>query len=352
MATAKKLPSGQWRVLLYVGKDDEGKRKYKSFTAPTKKEAEYMAAEYNISEKKPTIPVNMTVGQLIDQYIESKSNILSPTSIQGYRQIRRMRLQPLMDKVATKLLAADVQDAINTDAKRLSPKSIADAYGLFVSALRAQSIRADWRITLPKRQKKFREMPTPETIFQLVHGTDIELPCLLAMWLGLRMSEVRGIKHGDIRNEILTIHSTIVDVDGVAIEKDATKTYDSTRRLRVPQYILNLIAPGPADDHVVQLSGQAIYKRFIRLQEAAEMEPIRFHDLRHLNASVMVALNIPDRYAMERGGWSTNKTLQSVYQHTFSIERQRVDDIVDNYFSAIVQNEMQHEMQHKKKKPR
>ena len=39
MATAKKLPSGAYRCLIYIG-DENGKRKYKSFTAKTKKEAE------------------------------------------------------------------------------------------------------------------------------------------------------------------------------------------------------------------------------------------------------------------------------------------------------------------------
>ena len=46
MAKAKKLKSGNWRCLAYVGKDKNGKRKYKSFTAPTKKEAELMALTY------------------------------------------------------------------------------------------------------------------------------------------------------------------------------------------------------------------------------------------------------------------------------------------------------------------
>ena len=41
MATAKKLPSGSWRVQLYAGKTPDGKRRYLSFTANTKKEAEY-----------------------------------------------------------------------------------------------------------------------------------------------------------------------------------------------------------------------------------------------------------------------------------------------------------------------
>ena len=46
MATAKKLPSGSWRILVYSHTDQDGKRRYKSFTAPTKKEAEFLAADY------------------------------------------------------------------------------------------------------------------------------------------------------------------------------------------------------------------------------------------------------------------------------------------------------------------
>ena len=46
MAKAKKLPSGSWRVRVYDGKTAEGKNIYKSFTAPAKKDAEYLAAEY------------------------------------------------------------------------------------------------------------------------------------------------------------------------------------------------------------------------------------------------------------------------------------------------------------------
>lgn len=54
-----------------------------------------------------------------------------------------------------------------------------------------------------------------------------------------------------------------------------------------------------------------------------------------MNASVMLALNVPDKYAMERGGWSTNNIMKSVYQHTFSAERKAVDDRIDDYFTGI-----------------
>ena len=60
MATAKKLPSGNWRVRAYDKKTD----KYKSFTAPTKKQAELMAAEY-LNGLRKTSENDITVEQAI-----------------------------------------------------------------------------------------------------------------------------------------------------------------------------------------------------------------------------------------------------------------------------------------------
>ena len=64
---------------------------------------------------------------------------------------------------------------------------------------------------------------------------------------------------------------------------------------------------------------------------------ITYHDLRHLNASVMLMLGVPDKYAMERGEWSTDNILKNVYQQTFSAERVRFDEIIDGYFSSVIQ---------------
>ncbi|WP_242939942.1 hypothetical protein [Ruminococcus flavefaciens] len=52
----------------------------------------------------------------------------------------------------------------------------------------------------------------------------------------------------------------------------------------------------------------------------------------------MLMLGIPDKYAMERGGWSTDSVLKSVYQQTFSSERKKIDKIIDGYFNGIVLN--------------
>ena len=47
-------------------------------------------------------------------------------------------------------------------------------------------------------------------------------------------------------------------------------------------------------------------------------------------------LCIPDKYAMERGGWSTPSVLKSVCQHTFSDERKLVDKRIDDYFNSLI----------------
>ena len=64
-----------------------------------------------------------------------------------------------------------------------------------------------------------------------------------------------------------------------------------------------------------------------------------FHDLRHLNASVMALLRIPDKYAQDRGGWKTDYVMKKVYTQTFPEARVQVDDKIDNYFDNIISPE-------------
>ncbi len=152
MATAKKLPSGNWRVNLFVGKDINGKRIYKSFTAETKKQAEFLAAEYNLKRKEK--PKEITVGDAIDGYITSKENALSPTTIAEYRQTRRNKLQRLMSVPLNKLDNIMIQQAINEDAARLSPKFVRNAHGLLSAALKMYLPDFVLRTTLPKNNQK------------------------------------------------------------------------------------------------------------------------------------------------------------------------------------------------------
>jgi len=50
----------------------------------------------------------------------------------------------------------------------------------------------------------------------------------------------------------------------------------------------------------------------------------------------MLALNFPDKYAMERGGWSNAATMKNIYQHTFKEKHSQYDDLIAAYFSSIL----------------
>ena len=164
----------------------------------------------------------------------------------------------------------------------------------------------------------------------------MELPVLLALWLSLSMSEIRGLTVSALHDNVLYVEQVVVDVDGLPVVKKATKAYERTRKHRLPQEILRLIEQTEAyrqgSGFLVTTNRQTLIKRFHRYLAAAGVPIITFHQLRHLNASVMLALGVPDLYAQERGGWSTDHTLKSVYQRTFSAERSRVDNLIDDFF--------------------
>jgi integrase len=261
---------------------------------------------------------------------------LSPTTIEGYRKEKRNSLAELCDVPVKELTPMMIQAHINRLALSKSPKTIRNAHGLLVSVLNVYAPELRINTTLPKQQKKIKQLPHVEDVMRAVVETDIELPCLLALWCSLRMSEIRGAKKSDITGGVLTVRDTVVTVGGVHIEKHSTKTIESTRQIRLPERIQRLVASLPEEqEYLTALSGQALYKRFSRLLEREGIQHMSFHDLRHMNASVMLALNVPDKYAMERGGWSTNNIMKSVYQHTFSAERKAVDDRIDDYFTGI-----------------
>lgn len=116
----------------------------------------------------------------------------------------------------------------------------------------------------------------------------------------------------------------MVNVNGEKVVKSQMKEFERSHLHVVPPYILNLISEC-TNEYLVTYSRQKIYKRWTALLEQHGIQHITFHDLRHVNASVMHLLHIPDKYAMERGGWKTDATMKAVYQNVFSEQRLEVD---------------------------
>ena len=332
--TAKKLPSGSYRVQVMV----DGTRVSVTDEDPKVAVAKAMAIKAKMQEAAKA-PRSITVGEAIDRYIESKDSVLSPSTIAGYKRIRANAMQGIMDIKLPSLTQEKVQKEINKMAKEKSSKSVRNAHGLLSAVLAEYKPEMVLRTTLPRKQRYDAKIPSEDeikTILEAAKGTEMELPLLLAIWLGLRASEIRGITWECIDGDILHIKQAIVQGEKGPVVK-GTKTYSGNRKLRIPDYIKKVIEVTPKNGkYLVALSGQAMYKRFSRLCEKAGVQHYRFHDLRHANASVMLALNIPDKYAMERMGHATNNMLKTVYQHTITEKQEEVSKTVDDHFEALL----------------
>lgn len=347
--TPKRTKSGKWRAQVYLGERD-GKPVRISVTAPTKRECLDRVAQVRLAGLPDDVPTKPgeTLGQCIDRYIES-SETLSPTTLAGYRKIRRTMFQSIMDVPVEAISSETLQKAINADLRRksrrghnVSAKSIRNAYGLVSASVRAFYGKV-YTVKLPESAPRFLELPEVDFVLDKIIGSEIELPCMLALWLSLSMSEVRGLKYSSIRNGCIYIDQVVVDVDGHPVEKKNAKVRTRNRVLACPEYIMQLIQKqtgfrdylkGNAfDGYLWPHSHDKISKQLAKI-----LPGMTFHQLRHMNASVMLALNVPEKYAMERGGWATPHIMKAVYEHTFSSERQRVDAVIDDFFCTKLHN--------------
>ena len=77
------------------------------------------------------------------------------------------------------------------------------------------------------------------------------------------------------------------------------KTNSSARIISLPKFIKDKIDSLPHKDeiYIFSFAPNAISKRFRKLLENNNLQHCRFHDLRHANASIMLQLGIPDKYA-------------------------------------------------------
>ncbi len=339
MATARKLPSGNWRVNLYIGKDADGKRIYKSFTASTRREAERDAAMYAASEKASREPRKLTVWQAIKQYISSKSNILSPSTIRGYKIMLDNAYKDIESVQVRAITNQIVQAWANGNAAKYSPKSLKNQYGLLVSALAQQGVSVG-KVSLKPPVKIDYLVPDKRqmaAIIKAVDGTSVEIPVLLALMLGLRQSEIAALKWENYTGKTIYVHGAVVpNSDNKYIEKPENKSIASTRTLDVPEYLARkLDAIKKPSGHISEMLPSSVLRKFYKICDASGLPRFKMHALRHANASVMLMQGIPDKYAMERLGQLTPSMIKRVYQHTFDDEQRNASAKVDDAFKKI-----------------
>ena len=331
----RQLPSGNWFINLRVkGFADV------AITEPSEALCVTKARAIKAGLIEGRSKDRRSVGGQIDAYIEVRRGKASPSTIAGYLTKRKSNLQSLMGLTVDQLTKEKMQKAIDEDMKRYSGKTIKEA----VSLVRAATGKRFDGLVLPSAKPR-RKPPvySADDIRALLaalraEGGEVECAALLAMWLSLRRSEIKGLRWADIGKDRIHVRvARVYDENHRLVEKD-TKTEKSARSILCPPYIMDRIHALPrSGEFVFTRSTHFIHAGITRACEAAGIEHGYLHGLRHTNATVMALLNVPTKYAMKRGGWATPTVMNEVYTDTMDEGDALYGEAVNRFFSGLAE---------------
>ncbi len=313
----EKLPSGSYRIRkMYKGKTYTVVFDYK----PTQKEAmQAMAAELDKVKEKHD---SMTFQAAADKYIDSKRNIISPSTIRGYKGILRQMPTSFLEKNVHDITSLDVQKEIDGFSKDHSPKTVRNYHGFISSVLSAFCPNLKLTTTLPQKVKNEVYIPSAEDIKQILEyakGTKFEIPIILACY-GMRRSEICALTPEDINGDIVSIRKAIVQDENKNWIVKTTKTTAGTREIVIPQEIADKIQ---AQGFVYKGHPNSITCYLTKVQNTLGMPHFSIHKLRHYFASEMSALGVPEVDILRLGGWETDRVMKSVYRHSMMEKEER-----------------------------
>ena len=333
------LPSGSYRVQALDYVDADGKRHYRSFTAPSKKEAQMLAEEWKLNKKKGIKePIDLTVSEAVERYLNVKEAVLSPSTMRGYDGLKRCYFNGSFGRISLRELDSTAAQMWISDMvkKGLSPKTVRNAYGLLAASLDMFAPDLRLKVQMPAKKKPELYCPSDEdvkTLLRHIQGTELELAVLLAAFGPLRRGEICALTSDDIKGKTVIVRKSMVkDSEGMWHIKEP-KTYGSYRKVELPDFVIEKISQ--KSGQIVKMNPDYVTHRFGRILKTLDIPHFRFHDLRHYAASIMHAIGIPDQYILQRGGWATDNVMKEVYRNTIDFESVKQNKKINYHFEQL-----------------
>lgn len=338
---AKKLPSGKWRCQLMINKQSV------SITRESRKEAEEEAfrikMEYRQKGDDAALKYQrVTLSDAIDNYIQSRENVLSPATLRGYRIIQRNRFKAVMNTDISTV--RNWQKVVNDEAKLCSAKTLKNSWGFIKSVLQEQKSDPG-KVTLPQivaEEHSFLDYEQILYFVESIKGHKYELSFLLALH-SLRVSEILAIKGESGRDTLKNISDGVIHVRGAAVPGQDHKIVfkitnkNITSRRNIPVFIprLNeLIAEyGKYCKNQIPKTSQTLTKNLRKHCKYARMPYVGMHGLRHSFASLCYHLGLSEMETMELGGWSNPGTMRKIYTHLSKGDRSKAATKLLDFFT-------------------
>ena len=353
-----------YAVLSYKGADNKRKTKWLSTgltVKGNKKRAEAFLMEQRQHFVIPAADAPVPTGDelfadYLRRWLQIARTTIAESTYGSYSGLLRNPIEPWFrrKRITLKgLTAADIQAFYMEQSKRVKANTVIHYHAVLHRALR-YAVKTDLilvnpadKVDRPRKsayQASFYSEDELHALFAAVTGTHIEVPVKLAAFYGLRRSEVMGLRWDaiDFAQGTLTIRHTVTgcSIDGkyTIIAADTTKTRSSRRTLPlvppVRDMLLRLKAQqeqskrlcgrsySRADEGYVCLNelGERICpaylsRSFSRILAQNSLRHIRFHDLRHSSATLLLAHGVPLKQIQEWLGHSDFSTTANIYAH-------------------------------------
>lgn len=307
---------------------------------PTKFEAQKLIFEK--IDQVPIIGPNLTFSEAAKAYIDSKSNVISPSTIRGYVRLCKYLDDREYKGFAGKRLcdidAGTVQLLINRYAAGHAPKTVRNMHGFISAVLKTYNKGLILTTTLPQKKKIQVEIPEDDDvkkILESLRGTPYEVPIMLAA-CGLRRSEICALELSDFDFENCTVHvckAKLRDEKNRWITVDRTKTPESTRTVFLPPAVCEAVK---RQGFVHRMIPETIGKKLRAVEEVLGMPHYSLHKFRHYFASSAHAANVPEAYILEQGGWSSPHVMKSVYRHVLESNQKQFSQQAVSHLQNLI----------------
>lgn len=312
---AHQLPSGSWRIQITA----DGHRISITEADESTCIAKAMAYKSGILKAKKN-PAPITLSKAIDKYIEAREKALSPSTIAGYRAIQRTRFTKLMSTPLASLNKSRLQRAVNEEANTCSAKTLTNAWRFLASVIYEET-EERYDLSLPRVIPNERPYLSPEqiqTFLAAIRDTEVEIPALLGLW-SLRRSEIIGLKWSSINLKAKTIRveNTMVLNEHRQFEsKPTTKNNTSRRTVPIVGRLYELLSAAERNgEYVCTIHPETLRRRINAICRENGLPEVGIHGLRHSFASLSYSLGVPEKVAMELGGWANDATMRKIYTH-------------------------------------
>ena len=348
----RKRPDGRWEARLNL---PDGKRR--SFYAATRQEVARRLAEASRDRDKglPVVGERLTVGQFLADWLETKRGTLgSPRTWDRYEEYVRLHLMPTLGSVRLAHLTPQHVQRLYA-AKReagLAPTTIRHLHtvlhGALESALRQGLVQRNVCSLVDKPKQRRRQMttwmPTQARAFlAAANGDRLEALYTLALSTGMRQAELFGLRWQDVDLEkaALSVTTTVQRSRSAGLLIKEPKTATSRRRIALAtgeqfsvvealrshrtRQLEERLAAGPtwreqglvfSDACGGPLRGSNVQRRsFAPLMRAAGVPQIRFHDLRHTAATLLLGQGVHPKIVSEMLGHASVAITLDLYSH-------------------------------------